>query len=171
MPAPALERKLIRAIRSHATFPTIDSVASTSNVHPKRVQQARNKNPKIREAWKQKNLQLIKKLNPKQLFSHRATSICIAIPEAREHRQRVIFQRIRSFNGRPSLLGLASHVTGSTNANIKFLLRSPEVRRVAIAKVITLLRRTPDSKIRRLQVDRHTVPEVARYLDKRLGRK
>lgn len=170
IPTSASEKRILAVIASHRTVPTGESIAAkVPGMTERKIGDAKRANPRIKAAWHAKVLELVKKMTPAELFSNRISAVCATVPEAVEHKKKVMLHRIATYTGRPSLSQLVQHVTGS-QGSIESLRRHKEVERAAVAKLLSLLRKMSNAKITRQRLDRNTAGEVKQYLDKRFNR-
>ncbi len=162
-----VEKRIIAAIDQHKYFPTAESVCRLARgVNERQVLHARVNNATVRAAWHGKVLEVARRLPLAKLCDTRVIPLFSYVPEAMSHRQELVLKKIAGFKGRPSLAGLAEHVTGRSSG-IKVLTRNETTSRLAHAKLIALLDQMPLAEITKQRLDRHAAPEISKYLDAR----
>ncbi len=164
------EDRIIAALARHRDIPTSGSVASLARgLSPKQVLDAKKSNLRIKAAWEAKTIELVQTMSLSRMVRKEVAPILSKIPAAMARKRELMLCRIASYKKRPSLSHLVRYVTGGGNTEI--LRGDPEVERLAIAKLISLLRQMPDKTIRAQRLDRNAEGEVKKYLDQRFKRK
>ncbi len=170
VPTSEAETQIIAAIAKHRELPTPESIAKrVRGMKPKQITQARRANYRIKKAWDRKTVQVVKTLSLAELLSDSLTSICLTLKEAGDHRRKVIVNKIKSYNGRPTFKHLANYLT-PISSGPKLITSHPLIQSAAVRRLIFLLGKMSIEEIRKQRLDRKVHPDIRAYLDHRFNR-
>ncbi len=161
-------RTVVSAIKSQQGIPSLSTLRRDLHTSHRNVAYALEVDSLVRGAWRRKVLREAAKLPLSMLLSKRG-SISLRharTPEVFDHVRRRILQRIRTFNGRPSLAHLARHVAGK-RAGRDFLGGDKIIRKAANSRLLAILKQMTPAEIREKRLNRNAVkisPEARRHI-------
>ncbi|MDP3742419.1 MAG: hypothetical protein Q8R15_03830 [Candidatus Micrarchaeota archaeon] len=136
------KEEVIAAIEMHKGFPNVSQLAKRLRINESRFSAIISGNPHVREAWHAKVTKEAKAASLKELFDSPTAQLCSKVPEALEHKRKLVACVISTFVGRPTLPHLARHVlSNSHSGGLKFITRDPVARAAAEAKFFEILNR------------------------------